>query len=408
MKRLNKFNLLQIATAFLAVAFLFTSCKKDEKDPIDDPHETPEDYTLSLFSFIGDFGYLLGVESADSGTVSVKGNGIELNTYGVSVIQHKGYYYVWNSAESTVDQFKAQGTSFTKVTSIAVPPLLPDERPRVMRATHDDKLILNSWPDSEGNVYYALISLPDFSLSKKGNLPLDSLGIYGPQTAEFVVAGSKAYLGTSYFDTSGTLYPDSIITYVYDYPSFTNGKRIFSDAAGGSTGGYVGLSNIADETGDIYQAPINSKHWGYSGEDAYILKLSNGAYDNSYKFNLSQALGKQIGLWSILYAENGIAYAKITAGDDGIGWGPLRNSNTVTLVKVDLYNKTAIELNIPTFLGFYLQNGAVADGKFYVPVSMLGSESNIYSIEINGGANDFTKGATIDGESVLVGSMFKH
>src|SRR5690606_38076922 len=166
---------------------------------------------------------------------------------------------------------------------------------RVMRITDDEKLLMNSWPDSERNVYYALISLPDFSLSTKGNVQLDSIDNFQPGEAEFVVSGSRAYLGTSYFNSEYTEYPDSSITWVYDYPSFSNGKMIVSAGTPGNTGGYVGLTNIVDEKGDVYQAPINSDHWGYSSEDAYILKLTNGEYDDAYEFNLSDVLGKTIG-----------------------------------------------------------------------------------------------------------------
>jgi hypothetical protein len=402
MKKIRKSALVQglLVTALSSCVFL--SCKKDNVD-VEEPNAT-----LSVFSYIENFAYLNTLSDPTTGTISVKGNGLELNTFGVGATQVGDYYYVWNSAESTIDQYKPSGTSFTKVTSIAVPPLLPDERPRVMRPTDDGNLLINSWPDSEKNVYYALISLPNFTLLKKGSLKLNSIGVYGAGEAEFIVSGNKAYLGTSYFNKAYTAYPDSVITWVYDYPSFTNGKMVVSKGISGNNGGYVGFSNVKDEKGDIYQAPINSKHWSYNNEDAYILKLTNGQYDESYKFNLTTALGKKIGMWSLIYAENGIAYAKVVENDANYSWGLLRSSNTVSLVKIDLYKKTAIEIGLSKFMGFYLQNGVVDKGKFYLPVSFLNGETNVYIFDINGGVNSFTKGAKLDGDNIISSSMFKH
>lgn len=363
--------------------------------------------TFSVLSFIGDFAYLNATEDVTTGTMSVLGEGLELNTYGVSA-QHKEYYYIWDSQELLIVQYKADGTTFTKQDQIAVASLLPDGRPRVMKITDDGNLLLNSWADGAGEIHYILITLPDFQIASSGSLAPEAAGDFKVSGAEFTISGDKAYMGTSYWNTDYSAYPDDLITWVYDYPSFENGTKITREGKPGNGGGYVAQCTFADESGNVYQAPVNSAQWGYKDADAFIYKLTNGQYDDSYQFNVTEALGKDIGLWSIWYADNGIAFAKVVVNDTQYAWGEMRTTNTVTLVKIDLVNKTAKEMNIPKFNGFFLQNATTLDGKFYIPVSYAEGATRVFIIDVAGGVDDFTEGTLLDGSNVVSASVFAH
>ncbi|MEL6534426.1 MAG: hypothetical protein AAFQ98_03385 [Bacteroidota bacterium] len=398
----------RFSKAILATLFLggVAACDPEPVDP-EPPIVEEEDTTFSILSFIGDFAYLNTTEDVTTGTVSVVGQGLELNTFGVSA-QHEEYYYIWDSQELLVVQYKAEGDTFTKEDQIAVASLLPDGRPRVMKITDDGNLLLNSWVDGAGEISYILITLPDFQIAKSGSVAPEAVGDFNVDGAEFTVAGDKAYLGTAYWNTDYSAYPDDLITWVYDYPSFENGTMITREGTPGNGGGYVAQCSFSDENGDVYQAPVNSAQWGYTDSDAYIYKISGGQYDDSYTFNVSEALGKDIGLWSLWYAEGGIAFAKVVVEDTQYAWGELRTTNTVTLVKIDLVNKTAEEMNIPKFNGFFLQNTTTIDGEFYIPVSYADGATNVYIIDVDGGVDDFTEGTLLDGSNVVAASVFAH
>ena len=392
----------------MAVLFLSLTIMACDSDDSPAPEEEPtEESTFSVLSFIGDFAYLNATQDVTSGTISVVGQGLELNTFGVSA-QHEDYYYVWDSQQLLIVQYKAEGTIFTKVDEIAVASLLPDGRPRVMKITDGGDLLLNSWADGAGEVSYILISLPDFQITTSGKVDPEAIDNTAIEGAEFTVSGNKAYLGTSYFSEDYSTYPEDLVTWVYDYPSFTNPTKLIRAGKPGNGGGYVAQCTVTAENGDVFQAPVNSEQWGYAKTDAYIHKLTNGQYDDTYEFNLSEVMGKDIGLWSLWYAENGIAFAKVVIEDTQYSFGELRTTNTVTLVKIDLNAKTAVEMNIPTFNGFFLQNTTTIDGKFYIPVSYADGGTNVYIVDVNGGADDFQEGTLLDGNNVVAASVFAH
>ena len=151
---------------------------------------------------------------------------------------------------------------------------------------------------------------------------------------------------------------------VVDFPSLENPKVITSSVGRGSTQGYRTPVGHADEKGDVYQICTSAP--------TKFLKITNEDYDNSYDFDLSSALGmNSVGANGWFYVGNGIGYipfydAELATGTNVVAaWG---------VARVDIYNKTAVRLNLPENLWLaQYQNGVIGDdGLFYMAIAPMG------------------------------------
>lgn len=216
-----------------------------------------------------------------------------------------------------------------------------------------------------------------------------------------VICGDKVYYGLNKriydanTDTNITTSDYSASSLVVDFPSLQNARIITSSVGQGSTQGYRTPIAHTDEKKDIYQM---------TAAPTKILKISNGDYVNSYDFDLSDALKMNVGSNGWFYVGDGIGYIPFFDADKGSGsdvaaWG---------VARIDLYNKTAVKLNLPANLWlFQYQNGIVEDGKFYMAIAPLGGDGNIYIFDTQSSSADgFVKGAsiqTIDNSSAYLG-----
>ncbi len=207
-----------------------------------------------------------------------------------------------------------------------------------------------------------------------------------------VIQGGKAYYGLNKrgydpSDGSNISLDYSASSMVVDFPSLTNPKIITSTIGKGSTQGYRTPVAHTDENEDIYQI---------CDAPSYLLKISDGVYDNDYVFDLSAALGmNSVGTNGWFYVGNGIGYlpfydAEIGSGSAAGAWG---------VARIDIYNRTAVKINLPSNLWLYqYQYGAIgSDGKFYMAIAPLGGSGNIYIFDpTDTSANGVVKGAQIE------------
>ena len=215
-----------------------------------------------------------------------------------------------------------------------------------------------------------------------------------------VIAGNKIYYGMSksaYNPTkpcSGRGCPRAIYqnveTLVLDYPSLTNPKIISTDKAKGATNGYRTPVSYVDEKGDVYQI-ISVPNKTYK---THILKISNGDYDESYTFNLSDKLGFNVASNGWFYAGNGIGYVPYANTDKSDSYF---SDSVWGVARVDLYKGTVVDLNVPDNLWLtQYQSAVVEDGKFYMAITPTGKDGNVYIFDINSTSPDgFTKGASL-------------
>ena len=196
-------------------------------------------------------------------------------------------------------------------------------------------------------------------------------GLYVTRIDAPAVVDSKAYYGLalSWRNAQGDR-PDGATTPEYqsrtlvlDYPSLENPRFTTSTLSNGSTYGYRIPVAHADEKGDVYQ--ISATH---------MLKLTNGEYDNSYNFDLVAAAGVKAQGW--FYAGNGIGYATT--------YDPIKGSSSTAkawgITRVDIYNKTAIKMNVvgDLSLGQYQMAKVGPDGKVYMALAPVGKNGNVY------------------------------
>ncbi|CAM3389166.1 hypothetical protein [Flavobacterium chungbukense] len=171
---------------------------------------------------------------------------------------------------------------------------------------------------------------------------------------------------------------------VVDYPSLENPKVITSTVGFGDTSGYRSFNSFVATDGNIYQATQRDTQKG-----SYILKINqSNEYDNSYVFSLDSALGikgSYIDAWR--YVGNGIAYAVYTYEGTSQGF----------LARLDLNARTATKVEDIAYdadLDFGQYQGFVVDGNnFYIAVTPVGKDGNIYVIDIPTGK--VTKGAKL-------------
>ncbi|PQJ69099.1 hypothetical protein [Polaribacter butkevichii] len=208
-------------------------------------------------------------------------------------------------------------------------------------------------------------------------------------------AGDKLYIGARLSKVDpATVENDSgyeILgskTIVLDYPSLLNPTVITSTLGHGNTNGYRSI-NAFEYGGSVYQANQSDP------EGSYILKIgADNEYDNSYNFNLNDALGIE-GAYILAWrpAANGkavVAY-RHNGSQDGLagaqGFFALVDLNAKTATKIDA---------IPYDPDFYLfqYQGFVVDGtEIYVTQAPVGKNGNIYVIDTETGV--VTKGAEL-------------
>lgn len=210
-----------------------------------------------------------------------------------------------------------------------------------------------------------------------------------------VVHNGKVYYGVAkriWDPSTNAVVPSDDYTYatttlVADYPSLTNAKTIESAQANGENYGYRTPVSYVDSRGDIYQIVG-------SDEKARILKISNEVYDNSYSFDLSAALGQEVGALGWFYVGEGIGYVlffDLEQGQDeaASAWG---------IARVDVYSKTAVKMNMPYKLWLrQYQHGVLRNGKFHIALAPVGEDGAIFMLDPTSTSPDgFTIGAKLD------------
>ncbi|KAB1070011.1 hypothetical protein F6U93_02180 [Tamlana haliotis] len=178
------------------------------------------------------------------------------------------------------------------------------------------------------------------------------------------------------------------LTIVLDYPSLLNPTVITSEVGYGDTNGYRSI-NAFEYNGSVYQANQNDP----SG--SHILKIgANNEYDDSYVFNLDEALGVDdayILSWRPAANGKGVLAYRHAGSAEGVagaqGFFALIDLNARTATKID-----AIPYD-PDFYLFQYQNYAVDGTDIYLTQAPVGKNGNIYVVDTETGITN--KGAEL-------------
>lgn len=410
-----------IFSLFLATSILgLLSCD----DQIDDKQNANEDgkayyHVVMAIGEGGDDGTLAqALPDLTKGTISFDGYGFEVpstRTARVYASNDGKFLYNLNYGGGTVAKFSVEGgQSYTKINETNVQYAIGTTHPRWTKVDDDAALLHNvitehKYTDAAGTNYsYTAATAYLVSIDLENKMAMGAVERFEiPRTAEDsaknlhvwridapVVKNGKAFYGVAKRKYNPATATNSNVAYeamsiVVDYPSLTNPKVITSSVAKGSTYGYRTPVAHADEKGDIYQI---------AGSPSFILKIRNNDYDNSFVFNLSEKLGLGIQVASNgwFYAGNGIGYVPyydIAKGNSAAAaaWG---------VARVDVYNGTAIRMNIPGALWLHQYQYSVKgnDGKLYMALAPVGTDGNIYIFDPASTSPDgFTTGATLKG-----------
>jgi hypothetical protein len=394
-----------ITVIVFATLFIISACKKKK-----DVEPLTEANLMKYFvgMTVDDENYMVPTNDIMTGQISVQGNGIE----GIAhhAVVKDGYLYVINGSEATLDKYKITETGITKEAAISTAAVMSGSFARYMDLTETNDLLLMNFPNSSGQAPYAIIDVETFAVTSYGSFQMPDIKHYKPTWARALVSGNKAYVASEYTVPAvfGDI-PDSLITIVYDYPSFTNPSILVNPASAGSVAGYRTKGTFKDEKGHIYQWNLRSNQWASNAEDVpntpcVFVRIANGDYDD-YVLDVSSYFTEPISIWNAWYAGDGVAYANVLLESDLSVWGNLRE-NYGQLCKIDLYNKSVTKLNIPKApLNEIFSLNSVRDGKFYIPICLKGGNANIYEITVGGGADDFRVGAALDGANVYAPSL---
>ena len=357
---------------------------------------------------VGDASYYTTVDDILSGSITIVGSGYEgFANLAASV---DGYFYVFG--DGTLEKYEFTDEGLQDRGAISSEALVPGSFYRYIEDSGNGDLFLSNFPNDDGEAPYAIVDLATFTVKDHGFITLPQVDGRSALWTQPLVSGNEIYFGTLYGNPDWTNIANTLITVKYDYPSMENPMVLQTDASAGSTGGYRTNAAFVTENGDIYQHNLNSIQW--HGDAAIVdnptvfVRIKDGAYDDSYVFDISEVYGESVNIWNAWYAGNDIMYANIVKESDIAVWDDL-SLNTGKLAEINLATKTVTELNIPMApLVNLFKAECIENGKFFIPISINGGDANIYEITIGGGADGFQKGAVLDGSNVYVNGLYRN
>ena len=391
------------------------ACTKENVEPQIPSQEESLLYNVALSAETTDgytATYVQALEDLTTGEISFKEYGYEVpstRTARICTSNDGKQLYSLNYGGGVISKYNVLGgEDYSMITETEVLPFIGTEYPRWTKL-NDEKALMHNVEtekqyDSENEYQYTKseatiidIDLSDLSLGniETFDIPRSENDIkenfFIARIDAPAISAGKAYYGVEKRkvnpenpneNVKNAVYPAS--TLIVDYPSLKNPKVIDSKIAKGTTLGYRTPVMQADEQGDVYQITEAPTH---------ILKLTSGSYDDTYVFDLSKALGLEVGSRGWFYVGDGIGYAlyyDATKGSEesAAAWG---------VARVDIYNRTAIKMNVPDNLYLlHYQNVKIVGKKLYMAICPVNGDGNIYIFDSEkADANGFEIGAKL-------------
>ncbi|MCA1745896.1 MAG: hypothetical protein LC643_09410 [Bacteroidales bacterium] len=404
-----------------AMLLIMNACDDDEALNPDTGNPDAERVFHITAKFDGEDSevYMAGVDELTEGALTFKGHGYAINPVRSARVftDDLGWVYVFDYGGGYLNKFSYANGNYTKVKELDVAPVMggiPHVRPwKINEETILIHNIISSDVEDSGNgitkeaaMYVTRMEIPLVAIAdilETWTIPAEAWDVeekaYVFRVDAPTVLGDKIYYGVGRrpIDENDPL--TGMHTIVLDYPALTNPTYIRTEKGHGNTNGYRG-ANMHAIDGYVYQANRAT------GDDAtMIVRLKDGAYDESWSFDVTAALGETFNTNNWYHAGNGICYVSAQfpdVADENNQWG---------VVRIDLNNKSAIKMNVPLSDLFGYQNGVTIDGQFYMAISPVGSSGEsapfIYIFDIDStDPNAFTKGLELDNGNIFVEGIF--
>lgn len=414
---------------------IFTSCSENDNGDPSIPVDT-RDFQLAFASGSGSISgtYMQGQADVSTGTISFEKAGALLSTGRTSRIfpsTDGKYVYSLTYQQGTIDKWEYKGGSnYIKTATIDASVPLGSVGVRFYKLNEAlgsvHYITSKAQYADDGTTYTKHKMTITIGILNFGSMKLEpgyrsdidlqlpgTLGTEGYYISRIdcpVLSNGKLYYGSAVSKFNATTgkseETDRAMTFVIDYPGLTNATVIQTNLASGSTNGYRTPTQHVNEAGEIYQLISNGGNTGGTGSTAdqskvSIVKIINGKYDATYKYSLDELLGNPAASQGFFYVGNGIAYIpyeKKHLPQIQIGVNPKGEpsySAAWGLARMDLINKTVVDLNVPD--GLWLtqwQTSVVKNGKFYIALSPVGQAGHVYMFDVNSTSPNGVLGAT--------------
>ncbi len=358
------------------------SCSSDDSKPEEVIDDGKADFALwlQLGSWPNTTQYVVGVDDLTTGEISLEGNGDEVTSkadYGV--VARDGFYY-----------YPSSSTDFGKLTKFEY----KDDKLQVVNEvpfTYQNAINSSVWVDENTLVFigrngafdkviYSIVNTTDLKVTN-GEFALPELP---EEYASIVVdnvesVNNKLFISFNFVKQWPEKGGDFISIAEIEYPSMEV-KSVFQDkrtSAMGGTNMWEPASGV-DESDNIYM--LFSPRWAFEASNISALyKINNGeaGFDQSYFFNLTEALGGEpSGYWHI---GNGKAIVKYTKSEYVGNRDILFNAS---FALIDVNEKSVIKkLALPLDKGSGLASVIVENGKAYIAVNAENEKDYVWEVD---------------------------
>ena len=302
------------------------------------------------------------------------------------------HIYALNGLNGNFYRYKALGNNnYTLERNINLTYALGTAHPNIIKVDDDFAVLTNLMQENgEDKLRLAVVKLEDLSIMYNEELVIPSDGVN--QLLDInsaVIQNGKIYLGVK--KQNGGVY-SAIETLVVDYPSLSNPRFITSatsqNIVGFTSGDHLPTMYI-DEMASIFQIVNVEENQG----ETHIVKINEDVYNPSFNFNLDLLLGEPTYAKGWFYVGNGVGYVPYLRKNLGDV-----NSNNWAIARVDLYNHTATQLNLPDAINFNdCRQAVVKDKKLYIAVTAANQGGNVYVLDAtNPSPVGFTVGSVLE------------
>ncbi|TJZ60527.1 DUF4374 domain-containing protein [Sphingobacterium olei] len=400
MMKNNKWTSLALASMVALGAY---SCKDDGADPA--PIGGNFVLAVTPIASTGVADYLLTTDDLESGTVSIKGNGIEQDgTYRYYVMHNNKFFSMLygQGNPGAVTTYSMVGGKLNKLSDFQT------ETVQAFAPVNEDLLLLKiprAITNPLANFYQ--VNTNSLLITNEGTIDVQKVADNG-ESAFFTwikQVGNKVYapymsIQACCSDAFGTAFPNNAWIAVFSYPDMKL-EKVIKDDRTSFIGRYFRDGLAEDEKGDVYAFSSSVAALGgvfNSTKPSAVTRIAAGTteFDKSYYFDVEAvSAGKNITNW--IYVGQGKFVVQTTTKEEK---GAYADGKRLGIL--DVYNKTFKDVaglpEISTIKAITYNNYTARDGNAYVGIALTDGVSYVY--KVNAASATATQGVRVEGGSI--------